>query len=99
MCIRDRTIGAEEAQRIGLVNKIVPPNTSLQTAIEMAKAIASRGQIAVRNAKAAINRGIETDIDGGVAIENQLFADCFKNDDQKEGMTAFLERRKANFKN
>lgn len=93
------TIGAEEAQRIGLVNRIVPPNTSLQTAVEMAKSIASKGQIAVRNAKAAINKGIETDIDSGVAIENILFAACFENDDQKEGMSAFLEKRKANFKN
>lgn len=92
-------IGAEEAQRIGLVNKVVPPNTSFQTAIEMAKCIASRGQIAVRNAKTAVNRGIETDIDGGVAIENQLFAACFESSDQKEGMSAFLEKRKANFKN
>ncbi|HCJ56564.1 MULTISPECIES: short-chain-enoyl-CoA hydratase [Lutispora] len=92
-------IGAEEAYRIGLVNKVVPPNTSFQAAIEMAKKIASKGQIAVRNAKAAINRGIETDIDGGVAIENQLFALCFANTDQKEGMTAFIEKRKADFKN
>ena len=65
----------------------------------MAKKIASKGQIAVRNAKAAINRGIETDIDGGVVIENQLFALCFANIDQKEGMTAFIEKRKADFKN
>ena len=92
-------IGAEEAYRIGLVNKVVSPNTSFQAAIEMAKKIASKGQIAVRNAKAAINRGIETDIDGGVVIENQLFALCFANIDQKEGMTAFIEKRKADFKN
>lgn len=93
------TIGAEEAQRIGLVNRIVPPNTSLQTAIEMGKVIASKGQLAVRNAKISINKGIETDIDSGVAIENQCFAQCFENNDQKEGMTAFLEKRKPNFKN
>jgi len=93
------TIGAQEAQRIGLVNKVVPPNTSLQTAIEIGKIIASKGQVAVRNAKVAIDRGIETDIEKGIEIENQLFAKCFESDDQKEGMTAFLEKRKPNFKN
>lgn len=93
------TIGAQEAQRIGLVNKVVPPNTSLQAAIEMGKTIASKGQVAVRNAKAAIDRGIETDIDNGVAIENERFAACFESVDQKEGMTAFIEKRKPNFKN
>lgn len=92
-------IGAEEAERIGLVNKVVPQQMSLQTAIEMGKSIASKGQIAVRNCKSAVNRGIETDIDSGVVIENQLFASCFENSDQKEGMTAFIEKRKANFKN
>ncbi|SHI41366.1 short-chain-enoyl-CoA hydratase [Lutispora thermophila] len=93
------TITAQEAQRIGLVNKIVPPNTSLQTAIEMAKTIASKGQVAVRNSKRAIDQGIETDIDEGVKVENQLFAKCFESVDQKEGMTAFIEKRKPNFKN
>lgn len=92
-------IGAEEAERIGLVNKVVPQQMSLQTAIEMGKSIASKGQIAVRNCKTAVNRGIETDVDSGVVIENQLFASCFENSDQKEGMTAFIEKRKANFKN
>ena len=93
------TIGAEEALRIGLVNKVVPHDECLQTAIDMGKTIASKGQIAVRNAKAAINRGIETNIDEGIAIEIEMFAACFANEDQKEGMTAFLEKRKPNFKN
>lgn len=93
------TIGAQEAQRIGLVNRVVPPNTSLQTAIEMGKIIASKGQIAVRNTKVAIDRGIETNIEKGIEIENQMFAGCFESNDQKEGMTAFIEKRKPIFKN
>lgn len=93
------TISAEEALRIGLVNKVVPHDVCLQTAIDMGKTIASKGQIAVRNAKIAINRGIETDIDEGINIEIEMFAACFANVDQKEGMTAFLEKRKPNFKN
>lgn len=92
-------IGAQEAEKIGLVNKVVPQEELMATAMEMAKTIASKGQIAVRYAKAAINRGIETDMDTGNAIETDLFALCFANDDQKEGMTAFLGKRKAEFKN
>jgi len=92
-------IDAEEAARIGLVNKVVRPEELLDHAVEMAKTISSKGQIAVRYAKAAINRGIEADIDTGNAIEADLFAMCFANEDQKEGMTAFLEKRKAEFKN
>lgn len=93
------TITAEEALRIGLVNKVVPHDACLQTAIDMGKTIASKGQIAIRNAKMAINRGIETDIDKGIDVEIEMFAACFANEDQKEGMTAFLEKRKPNFKN
>lgn len=92
-------IGAEEAGRIGLVNHVIPQNELMAKAVEMAKDIASKGQIAVRYAKIAINRGIGTDMDTGNAIETDLFALCFANEDQKEGMTAFLEKRKAEFKN
>lgn len=92
-------IGAEEAEKIGLVNRVVPQEGLMDAAMEMAKTITSKGQIAVRYAKTAINRGIETDMDTGNAIETDLFALCFANDDQKEGMTAFLEKRKAEFKN
>lgn len=93
------TIGAEEAERIGLVNRVVPQDQLLSCSIDIAKTIATKGQIAVRYAKAAINRGMETDMDTGNAIETDLFALCFANTDQKEGMTAFIEKRKADFKN
>lgn len=93
------TIGAEEAERIGMVNKVVPADELLTYAVEMAKTIASKGQIAVRYSKAVINRGIETDMNTGNAIEADLFALCFANGDQQEGMTAFMEKRKAEFKN
>jgi len=92
-------IDAEEAGRIGLVNHVISQDELMAKAIEMAKKIASKGQIAVRYAKVAINRGIGTDMDTGNAIETDLFALCFANEDQKEGMTAFLEKRKAVFKN
>lgn len=91
-------INGAEAFRIGLANMVVPAEELMKTAIEMANKIASKGQIAVRYAKIAINRGIETDIETGMELEKNLFGLCFSTEDQKEAMAAFLERRKPNFK-
>ncbi|KGG80734.1 crotonase [Caloranaerobacter azorensis H53214] len=92
-------IDANEAERIGLVNKVVKADELMNTAIELAKKIASKGQIAVKYSKIAINRGFETDIETGMEIERNLFSLCFATYDQKEGMTAFIEKRKPEFKN
>ena len=91
-------IPASEAERIGLVNKVVPAEQLMGAAMEMAKKIASKAQLAVRYSKMAINKGIETDINTAIAFENQVFALCFATEDQKEGMTAFVEKRPPNFK-
>lgn len=91
-------IKADEAYRIGLVNKVVTEDKLLESAIEMAEKISSKGQIAVRYSKAAINRGIQADIDTGMIIEEDLFSLCFSTEDQKEGMQAFLEKRKPEYK-
>lgn len=91
-------IPAEEAYRIGLVNKVVEPEELMKEAMAMAVIIASNAQLAVRYAKEAINRGIETDIDTGIGLENALFGLCFATQDQKEGMDAFLWKRKPEFK-
>lgn len=91
-------IDADEAYRIGLVNKVVAPEELMGKAMEMAEKIASKSQLAVRYAKTAINRGMETDLDTAMAIEKDLFGLCFATEDQKEGMAAFLEKRKPNFK-
>ncbi|NLX60924.1 MAG: short-chain-enoyl-CoA hydratase [Tissierellia bacterium] len=87
------TINAEEALRIGLVNKVVAAESLMEEALTMARKIASKGQLAVRYSKVAINRGIETDIETGLAMERELFGLCFATEDQKEGMGAFLEKR------
>ncbi|MTI68714.1 MAG: short-chain-enoyl-CoA hydratase [Firmicutes bacterium] len=92
-------IDSNEAEKIGLVNKVVKKEDLMDEALNLAKKIASKGQIAVRYSKCAINRGFETDIDTGMAIEKDLFGLCFASDDQKEGMTAFLEKRKPEFEN
>ena len=90
-------INAQEALRIGLVNKVVPPEQLLETAKDMAKKIASKAQIAVRLAKQAINEGLEMDSDRAYTHEANCFGFCFSTQDQKEGMLAFLEKRPPNF--
>lgn len=92
------TIGADEAYRIGLVNKVVPHDDLMEEVVKIAQNILSKGQLAVRLAKSAINRGIETDIETGMAIERDLFGLCFTTEDQKEGMGAFLEKREPDYK-
>lgn len=91
-------IDAKKAERIGLVNKVVASDYLMSEAYSIASKIISKGQIAVRYAKEAINKGIDTDIESGMEIEKELFAKCFDTEDQKEGMTAFLERRTPIFK-
>lgn len=91
-------IRAEEALQIGLVNKVVEPEELMPACIAWAEAILSKGQLAVRYAKEAINRGIETDLDTGIALENSLFGMCFATADQKEGMEAFLWKREPKFR-
>lgn len=91
-------IDAKEAYEIGLVNKVVPAEELMEVSMDMAEKIAKNGQIAVRFAKTAINRGIETDLETGMSIEKDLFALCFGTEDQKEGMEAFLGKRKPNYK-
>ena len=92
-------IDAAEAYRIGLVNHVYEPEALMEEAMKMAEKIASKAPIAVKNSKEAINRGIQTDMDSAVAIEAYLFGLCVASEDQKEGMTAFFEKRKANFQN
>jgi enoyl-CoA hydratase len=91
-------ISASEAEKYGLVNKVVPAEQLMEAAMEMAKKIASKAQLAVRYSKMAINRGFETDIETAIAFENQVFALCFSTEDQKEGMTAFVDKRAPEFK-
>ena len=89
-------IDANEAYRIGLANKVVPQAELLDTCKAMAEKIMSKGSYAVSLAKEAINTGTETDLSSGLTLEADLFGLAFSTDDKKEGMTAFLEKRKAN---
>lgn len=90
-------ISAEVAERYGLVNAVVEGDV-VEAAKEMARKILSKGSYAVSYAKAAVNYGLETDITTATAYEASVFGLCFGNPEQREGMTAFLEKRKPNFK-
>ena len=92
-------IKAQEAQEIKLINKVVEADTLLQECIKMANIIGTKGQVAVRYAKNAITNGAEIDLNSGINLESNLFGLCFANEDQREGMSAFLEKREAKFKN
>ncbi|HHT24517.1 MAG TPA: enoyl-CoA hydratase [Clostridiaceae bacterium] len=95
-----RNIKADQALEIGLVSAVYPQEELMSQAEKMASIIAANAPIAVRNTKEAIDRGLQTDIDSAIAIEVDLFGACFDSADQKEGMNAFLEKRKEkNFTN
>ena len=94
-----KMIKADEAKEIGLVNAVYAPEALMDAAKEMAKSFTKNAPIAVKYSKACIDRGMQMDIDDGIALENELFAMCFATEDQKEGMGAFLEKRPANFQN
>lgn len=90
-------IKADEAYRIGLVNKVVEPEQLIEEAYAMAEKIIANSSTAVKYSKEAINKGIETDIDTGIAFEANIFGLCFASEDQKEGMAAFTEKRHPKF--
>jgi enoyl-CoA hydratase len=97
LILTGRTISAEEAERAGLVSRIVPAATLLAEASEVAHKIASMSLPAVYVAKEAVNRSFETTLAEGILFERRTFHATFAFDDRTEGMTAFTEKRKPNF--
>lgn len=94
------TIDAQKAKEIGMVNYVVPAEELMDKTMEMAHKICKNAQKAIRVSKMAIRRGIDCDISTAVTYEALAFATCFGTEDQKEGMQAFLEKRKdKHFKN
>jgi len=90
-------IDAAEALRIGLVNSVVEPEELMDFVKKIAKRIVSKAQVAVRLSKVAATEGMQTDIDRSMTIEADAFGLCFATADQKEGMSAFVEKRKPGF--
>ena len=89
-----RTVKAEEAFTIGLVNKVTKPEALMQETLAMAQTICQKAPFAIKQAKAAINKGLQVSIDKAVAVETEEFAQCFATEDQKMAMNAFVKKEK-----
>ena len=99
LCLTGRQMRAEEAERANLVSRIVPADELLDEAMKVAAKIASLSQHAVMMIKEAINRGFATTLAEGTRFERGQFYSLFATEDQKEGMAAFIDKRKPTFKN
>ncbi|MBB2993232.1 enoyl-CoA hydratase [Mycolicibacterium iranicum] len=97
LILTGRTMGAEEAERAGLVSRVVPADTLLEEAKSVAATIAGMSLSASRMAKEAVDRAFETTLSEGLLYERRLFHSAFATDDQTEGMNAFTEKRSPNF--
>ena len=97
MLLTGGPIDAETALSWGLVNKVVEPDALLDAAKEMAVRIAGNGPAAVGLVKACVNKGTSTDVDAGGTHESDAFGLCFASGEAKEGITAFFEKRPANW--
>jgi enoyl-CoA hydratase len=91
-------IRAEEADRIGLINRVVAMDALMPTAIEIAKKIAAKSQAALRLAKTAVNHGMQTGLEAGLDYERELYSLALTLEDKAEGVAAFIEKRPAQFK-
>lgn len=98
LILTGRTLGAAEAHAAGLVNRLAPVNDFLEEAERLAAEIADRAPVAVRLAREAVRHGIETTVREGLEVERRNFYLLFDTDDQKEGMRAFIEKRKPKYK-
>ena len=99
MCLTGRMMDVQEAERAGLVSRIIPVAELLNEAIKTAQAIADKSRVALFMAKESVNRAYETTLAEGVRYERRLFYTAFASEDQKEGMAAFAEKRPAQWKN
>lgn len=97
MVLNNRMLTAAEALQFGMVNRVVSSDRWLEEAIALAEEIASRAPLAVRLGKEAVNRAFELPLGEGLAAERRLFYSLFATQDQKEGMAAFIEKRKPNW--
>jgi enoyl-CoA hydratase len=97
MILTGGMVTADEAEAHGLVNRVVPAGKSLEEATKLASDIASKAPVAVRSAKQAIASAEESSLSEGLELERRLFYELFATEDKKEGMSAFLEKRKPNF--
>lgn len=97
LCMTGEMIDAKQAKELGLVAKVFPADQLLAESMKVAKALAVRGQVALRAIKQVVDRGYDVDLKSGCALEAQAFSVCFTSQDAREGVAAFLEKRKPNF--
>lgn len=98
MVLTGRFMSAAEAEKHGLINRVVPVELYLEEAFKLASEIAQMSPVAAKLAKEAVNRSFETNLDEGLYFERKNFYLCFASEDQTEGMNAFVEKRKPEFK-
>ncbi len=98
MVLTGKFISAEEALKAGLINKVVPEELYLNEAVKLAKEVCAMSPIATRLAKESVNKAFETSLQEGLFFERKNFYMSFTSEDQKEGMSAFVEKRKPEFK-
>ncbi len=98
MILTGNRIGAEEAKMLGLVSRVVPKEAYLEEAKKVASEIASKSPVAIRMAKMAVNKAFEMGLSQGIDFERELFYLLFASEDKDEGMNAFVEKRKPDFK-
>ena len=98
LCMSGTIISASEAKEIGLVNKVFPPEDLWGETMKTAQLLASKGRVSMRGVKHCIDRGFDVDLKSGCYMEADAFAMCMASPDGKEGMSAFLEKRKPQFK-
>ena len=99
MVLTGRMMDAAEAERSGLVSRVVPAEKLIEEALAVAARIAAMSRPSVMIAKEAVNRAYETTLAEGIRFERRLFHSTFATEDQKEGMAAFVDKRKPNFRN
>ena len=98
MVLNNRTLSAEEARQLGMLNRVVPVERYLEEALALASELAARAPLALRLGKEAVNNAFESSLADGIADERRAFYFLFSTQDQKEGMTAFVEKRKPEWK-
>ena len=98
LLVTGRQIKADEALAWGLANHVYPADQLREKGLKSVKAILGKGPVAVRLTKEAVQRGQDLDLDNACILESELFGLCFSTEDQREGMTAFVEKRAAVFK-
>ena len=99
MCLTGRMMDAKEAERAGLVSRVVPLDNLMEAAGEAAAKIAAQSQPIAMITKETVNAGYEMSLAQGIRFERRMFMSMFTTEDQKEGMAAFVEKRKPHFKN